>query len=258
MKNIKIVIATHKKYEMPKDKMYMPIHVGAKNKPDIGYIKDNTQKNISSKNPYYCELTALYWAWKNIDAQYIGLVHYRRHFSLKKKSKNKFANILTLEEANKLLDNTDIIVPKKRHYIIETLYNHYKHTLHIEPLDKTRNIIEEICPDYLLYFDKLFKRRNAHMFNMFIMKKEILNGYCEWLFNILAELEKRVDINKYDAFHARFYGRISELLLDVYLEKNNLTYKEVKVIHMEKINWFKKGYIFLKAKFTGKRYNKSF
>ena len=125
MKDIKIIIATHKKYEMPTDDMYLPLHVGKEGKDDLGYTGDNTGKNISKKNPYYCELTGVYWAWKNLKADYIGLAHYRRHFSLKKKSKDKFENILTSNEASKLLEKTDIILPKKRKYYIETLYNHY-------------------------------------------------------------------------------------------------------------------------------------
>ena len=85
-------------------------------------------------------------------------------------------------------------------------------------------IIKEKYPEYLNEFNKLHKRTSAHMFNMFIMKKEILNQYCEWLFDILFELEKRVDVSKFDNFHARFYGRISELLLDVWINKNNFKY----------------------------------
>lgn len=96
------------------------------------------------------------------------------------------------------------------------------------------------------------------MFNMLIMKKDILKDYCEWLYNILFELEKRIDISKYDAFHARFFGRVSELLLDVWINTNNLKYKEVKVIDMENINWVKKGFSFLKAKFANQKYEKSF
>ena len=96
------------------------------------------------------------------------------------------------------------------------------------------------------------------MFNMMIMKKDILDGYCKWLFDILFELEKRVDTKDYDVFHSRFYGRISELLLDVYINTNNISYKEVKVIDMQKVNWWKKGTSFLKAKFLGKKYDKSF
>ena len=54
-KNIKVIIATHKKYEMPTDTMYLPLHVGAEGKEDLGYAKDNTGDNISEKNPYFCE-----------------------------------------------------------------------------------------------------------------------------------------------------------------------------------------------------------
>ena len=262
MKNIKVIVATHKKYQMPTDDLYFPVHVGAEEKEDLGYIKDNEGDNISTKNPSFCELTGLYWAWKNLKADYIGLVHYRRYFFLKKKhyksEKEKFENVLTLNEADKLLDEADIILPKKRKYYIENLYSHYKHTMYVEPLDETRKIIEEKYPEYLGEFDKLHNRTSAHMFNMFIMKKNILDGYCKWLYNILFELEKRLGQTSYDQFHARFYGRISELLLDVYIETNKLQYKEIPVMDMQNINWWKKGKSFLKAKFFGKKYEKSF
>lgn len=258
-KKIKVIIATHKKYDMPSDKMYLPLQVGAEGKNDLGYEKDNTKDNISLKNPYFCELTGLYWAWKNLKEDYIGLAHYRRHFASKKiNKKDLFNSVLTKEEASKLLNNTDIIVPKKRNYYIENLYSHYEHTMYIEPLDITGQILQERYPEYMLEFDKLKTRRSAHMFNMFIMKKDKLDEYCTWLFDILFELEKRVDNSKYDSFHARFYGRVSELLLDVWLNTKGYSYKEVKVISMEKVNWWKKGTSFLKAKFKGKKYGKSF
>ena len=257
MKDIKVIIATHKTYKMPSDKLYLPLHVGAEGKKDLGYTKDNTNDNISLKNSNYCELTGLYWAWKNLNADYIGLSHYRRHFSLKRK-KDIFDSVLTLEQASKILDTTDIIVPKKRNYYIETLYNHYKHTLYIEPLDITGRIIEEKYPEYLDESNKLKKRKSAHMFNMFIMKKDKLDEYCTWLFDILFSLEKVIDISQYDTFHSRFFGRISELLLDVWLNTKGYTYKEVKVISMEKVNWLKKGTSFLRAKFGKKKYDKSF
>ena len=93
---------------------------------------------------------------------------------------------------------------------------------------------------------------------MIKIKKEILDAYCKWLFDILFELEKRIDNSKYNSFHARFYGRVSELLLDVWLNTNKIKFKEVKVISTEKVNWIKKGYSFLKAKFTKEKYDKSF
>lgn len=258
MKNIKIIVATHKKYGMPNDPMYIPLHVGKEGKLDLGYLGDNTGDNISLKNPNFCELTGLYWAWKNLDAEYIGLVHYRRHFSLSKKSDNSFDNILTRKEVESLLEKTDVILPKKRRYFIETLYSHYKHTMYVEPLDDTRKVLQLYYPDYVKYFDRLKRRTSAHMFNMFIMKKEIFDDYCKWLFTILFELEGGLNNYKYDSFHARYYGRISELLLDVYLQKNKIKYKEVGFTYMEKINWLNKGVCFLKAKFGGVKYGKSF
>ena len=262
MKNIKIIVATHKKYQMPNDDIYLPIHVGAEGKESIGYEADNVGENISNKNSYFCELTGLYWAWKNLNADYIGLSHYRRHFTccknIPKKEEDKFEILLNREQVEKILETTDIILPKKRKYYIENLYDHYKHTMYIEPLDETRKIIEEQCPEYLTEFDKLHKRTSAHMFNMFIMKKEYLDKYCDWIFKILFELEQRVKPEQYDSFHARYLGRISELLFDVWINTNNLKYEEIKVIDMQNVNWFKKGVAFLQAKFIGKKYGKSF
>lgn len=255
--NIKIIVATHKNYWMPQDEIYLPLHVGHAGKEDIGLQGDDTGDNISEKNPYYCELTGLYWAWKNLDAEYIGLAHYRRHFSVKVK-KDKKASVLTKEQLEHLLKSNDVVLPKKRKYYIETIYSHYAHTADGSHLDKTREIISQKCPDYLDAFDKVMSSTGAHMFNMFIMKKSLADNYCEWLFDILFELEKRIDISGMSAFDARLFGRVSEMLLDVWITKNNIPYKEIKHMHMEPINWGKKIGGFLAAKFAGKKYTKSF
>lgn len=265
-KDVKIVVATHKKYQMPNCDIYIPLQLNTEKNGEIkGFVyHDNTGDNISEKNPFFCELTGLYWAWKNLRNDYIGLVHYRRYFSickhLPRTTESRFNVVLDKEQVNNLLKDNDVILPKKRNYYIENLYDHYKHTMYIESLDETAKIIQEKYPQYMSEFNKLHTRTSAHMFNMFIMKKEILNEYCEWLFDILFELENRMknkDI-KYDAFHARFYGRISERLLDVWINTKGIKYTEVKVIDMEKINWWKKGMSFLKAKFFEKKYEKSF
>ena len=258
MKSVKIIVATHKKYQMPSDEVYLPLHVGAYGKESIGYKRDDEGDNISSKNPFFCELTGLYYAWKNVKADYIGLVNYRRYLTLERVKEDKFNNILTKSQVQELIKENDIILPNMRNYYIENLYDHYKHTMYVEPLDETRKIISKKYPEYLAEFDKLHERKTAHMFNMFVMRKDILNDYCTWLFDILFELEKKFKNKKYDAFHSRFYGRISELLLDVYINTNNLKYKEIYFMDMEKVNWAKKGTSFLKAKFLGKKYDKSF
>lgn len=254
---ITVIVATHKPYDMPTDSLYLPVQVGAEGKAPIGYVTDNTGEHISDKNATFCELTGLYWAWKNLDADYIGLAHYRRHFAGKGKGKPQ-ERVLTEAEAQRLLAGRDGILPKKRQYYIETLYSHYAHTCHVEPLDMAGEILQEKYPDYLPAFERLKKRTGAHMFNMLILKREHLDAYCQWLFDVLFELERRVDASQYDAFHARFFGRVSELLLDVWLEQNPLDLVEVPVMGMEKTNWLKKGGSFLLAKFFGKKYAKSF
>ena len=259
MKNIKVIVATHKQYQMPEDKMYLPVQVGADGKEDFGYQKDNEGDNISSKNPHYCELTALYWAWKNLDADYIGLTHYRRHFLEKKKKRvSRINSVITQKEVEKILKDTDVILPKQRNYYIEDLYSHYEHTMYSETLDETRKIICEKYPEYIEEFDRLHSRTSAHMFNMLIMKRDILDKYCTWLFDILFELERRIDPSKYEPFHARYLGRISEYLLDIWINVNNIPYKEVDIINIEGTNWLKKGSAFLMAKFAGRKYERSF
>ena len=120
MKDIKIIVATHKKYEMPIYSYYLPLHVGKKGKEDLGYVGDATGENISEKNPFYCELTGIYWAWKNLKADYIGLVHYRRQFKGKNKKENSlFDCILSNKEIDKILNETDIILPKKETILLK-------------------------------------------------------------------------------------------------------------------------------------------
>ncbi|MCM1524372.1 MAG: DUF4422 domain-containing protein [Ruminococcus sp.] len=255
--NIKIIVAAHKPYRMPDDEMYLPLHVGRAGKEDISFRGDDTGDNISGKNPNFCELTGLYWAWKNLDAEYIGLAHYRRHFSVKKK-KDKFESILTKSQLENLLKYKYAVLPKPRNYYIETIYSHYAHTFDAAHLDKTKEIIAEKYPEYIPAFEKVMNSKKAHMFNMFIMKKELADKYCEWLFDILFELEKVIDTANMTAFEARLFGRVSERLLDVWVITNDISYFEIGHIHMEKIDWIKKISGFLSAKLLGKKYDKSF
>ena len=274
-KTVKIIVAAHKAFRMPEDEMYLPLHVGAEGKTsedgqplDIGFAKDNTGDNISLKNSGYCELTGLYWAWKNLREDYIGLAHYRRHFSLHNTS-DPFDGVLKYSELAPMLGSIRVFLPKKRRYYIENLYNHYKHTHYISQLDETRAIIAEKYPDYLPSFDRVVKRTWGYMFNMMIMERGLVNEYCAWLFDILFELESRVDSGKVNMpeltpFQARFYGRISEIIFNVWLDHSLrtgvITKKDIHEIpcrFMEKVDWFKKIRGFLKAKFFGVRYEGS-
>ena len=123
-KKIKILVATHKCAQMPKDDMYIPLHVGREGKTDLGFVGDNTGDNISLKNSLWSELTGLYWGWKNLNCDYMGLVQYRRHFMFKKKG-GSFESVLTQDEAEHLLEEADIVLPIKRNYRIVTLEEHF-------------------------------------------------------------------------------------------------------------------------------------
>ena len=141
-----------------------------------------------------------------------------------------------------------MILPTKRHYYIETNYSHYVHAHKQEPLDVTRIIIKQYYPEYLGSFDKIMKKRSAHMFNMFIMKKKNFDDYCTWLFSVLGRLEENIDISEYSVQEKRVFGYISELLMDVWIEQNNVRYTENKWGQLGKRYLIKKAYSFIMRK----------
>ncbi len=249
--DIKVLVAAHKKYRMPEDAMYLPIHVGAEGKPDIGFQRDDEGDSISEKNPQLCELTAVYWAWKNLEADYIGLAHYRRYFTLANKLRrlrgDRFPFVLSGKEAEALLQDWDLLLPNKRKYYIETIKSHFLHLPYT--FEKDFAIFEETVktmhPEYGEAFDTVMNRSWAHMFNMFVMKKEYFDDYCGWLFPVLFEADRRIDTSGYTSVEARAVAYFGEFMLDIWLEKNPLHYKEVDVMFMEKQNWLVKGGKFL-------------
>lgn len=253
---VKVIVAAHKPYTMPSDKMYLPLHVGSAGKESIGYQRDDDGENISSLNPYFCELTGLYWAWKNLSEDYIGLVHYRRHFAMDGKT-------IEYEQIKPYLGKIKIFTPKKRWYVIETLKSHYEHTHYPEHIEVTRNIILEKYPEYLKVFDKTLKQRWGYMFNMVIIDKNLLNEYCTWLFDVLFEMFKSIDCSSYTAFEKRYVGRLSELLFNVWLNNaiagGNVSKKEKMELAFDvEEKMLVKIPAFLKAKFFGKKYGRSF
>ena len=250
--NIQIIVATHKPYWMPEDGIYLPLQVGREGRPDLGYTGDNTGENISAKNANYCELTGLYWAWKNLRADYIGLAHYRRHFTARHGLGASRARILTRAEAERLLERDGVLLPKLRRYWIETNYSQYAHAHHAVDLDITRAILAERHPEYLPAWDASMKRTCGHRFNMFIMRRDLLDAYCQWLFGILFALESRLDIRGYSANDARVFGFVGERLLDVWLDANGVAYREIPWMYMERQNWLAKGGLFLLRKLTAR------
>lgn len=249
-----IIVAAHKTYWMPDDSLYLPVQVGAAGKESIPqFQRDDEGDNISAENSHYSELTGLYWAWKNLDAPAVGLVHYRRHFAGSGEKRT-----LTGSEAAELLAKAPVVLPKKRMYYIETLESHYANTLDGAHIDHIRNALSELEPSYLESFNHHMKQTGGHMFNMMLMRRDLLNEYCSWLFPILSNAERYLDYSEMSSFEARVPGRMSEYLLDTWLNKNHIQSIEIPVKNIEPVNWLKKGGSFLAAKFGGKKYEKSF
>ena len=228
-----IIVATHKPYWVPDDPMYLPVQMGHAIHPAIGYIGDDTGKNISERNANF------------FDSDYIGIVHYRRYFASRRKSRfaAKKSRVISHEELCSILATTNVVLPKERHYFIETNYTQYIHAHHKRDLETTRAIIARKCPEYL----------HGHHFNMFVMKKELLQHYCTWLFDILFELEKELDMTGYTVNDRRVFGFVSERLLDAWLITNNISFEELDIVYMEHQNWLHKGTAFLKRKFFPKK-----
>lgn len=227
-----IYTISHKKFKCPDIEGYIPLQVGLSE--DLNYVRDNSGDNISDKNKNYCELTGLYWIWKNDkNSDIVGISHYRRYFTTQKIFKNS-DKILDCEQIEKILNNYDVIIPKKEYYR-ETVKEQY---CLYSGFEKDLNIIENILknkyPEYLEYYNRIMNRNYISQYNMIICKKDIYDDYCKWLFDILFEAEKHINLEDgYTDYQKRIYGFISERLLNVWVEKNNLKVKNVRVINVE-------------------------
>ncbi|WP_332401025.1 DUF4422 domain-containing protein [Pseudolactococcus laudensis] len=229
---MKILEVGHKDFKLPTKKGYYRIFVGPnKNQlAKIGDYRDDVGENISKMNPYYCELTAIYWAWKNLDDDVIGFAHYRRHFM---SSKNQWL-FLKVNEAGTLLKNNSIILPEKHLLFDLSVYEDYAYHHHIEDLSLVGESIEKLYPELLPAFKHVMNEHHYHPYNMFIMKRDELNSYCEFLFSVLGDSESKIDYLNYNTQDARVFGYISERLLDVWILGNQKQYKEIPVHMFEK------------------------
>ena len=252
----KILISAHKSYIFPKNALYVPVQVGRINSSEqIGAIGDDTGINISTKNNTYCELTALYWAWKNDyfeGCYFCGLVHYRRYFKgsgelLKGKQ------ILEEDEILQYLEEYDVLLPKKRNYYIETVASHYANAHYQKDLLMMREILQQHESDYLDSFDALMQARSLYLFNMFVMSPKHFNAYMNWLFPLLFSLEEQIDIKGYDNSQKRVFGYIAERLFNVWLLKNKCRIKEFGIQLLENENLFLKAWGVVKRKVNKKR-----
>lgn len=223
MNKIKILVASHKPDKVYRDDVYTPIHVGraiSKYKEEMAdMIGDDTGDNISAKNGTYCELTAAYWAWKNLkDVEYIGLAHYRRYFE------TKFTN----ENIDKIFENCDVVIAQP---YLHDRYNEMKmaRTLVMEDEVIFLKVFKKLCPEYeQTLIDYLYGFKD-YPYNMFVMKRKTFDEYCTFLFAILTECEKLMKPLSYTNSNRRL-GYIAEYLLPIFCLHHHLRIRTEPVV----------------------------
>lgn len=208
-----------------------------------GCIFDNYLNNISLKNPYYCELTALYWMWKNAKENIYGLAHYRRYlwinniddsYVLKCFDDVKEAiDYISVNDESLLLEEYDIILPKKQ-FLKETVLHEYSRNHYADDIDIISKIINDKFPDYNEDMTSVFNSCELYLCNMFITKKEFFERYMKWLFDILFEAEKYIDVSNRDKYQQRVFGFLAERLFNVFIHHNQMKIREVPMIFIKK------------------------
>lgn len=224
----RMYVMTHKKIAELPDPFYQILHVGREGKEDLGYPGDHTGDNISGKNSSYCELTGIYWLWKNVTCDVIGICHYRRYFVREDK-------LLGRDYIEHMIEEYPILAPRIGCVQETNIYEQYASVHCAADLDACRTVIAEQCAEYLDAYD--FAMRSAFLWigNMWITRKDIFDRYCSWLFPILFEVEKRIDTASYDSYQTRVIGFLAERLFRVWmlLQPEAVREEEVKNIEPE-------------------------
>lgn len=248
--------------------IYINVRCGAvydKRKPEEygNMLGDNTGDNISSKKNQYSELTVQYWAWKNQDADYYGLCHYRRYLSfatedfktdelnqieckyLNKKNMKKFG-LLDQDKMIKIISDYDVVcnssydvkkvhVPSfRRKKCVKELLEYATSNArnwNNKPLfpkgtfDILLNIVEKMYPQYYRDCHDYLYGNKLRGYNCFIMKKELFTQFCDFEFNVLREFEKEMDFTWFPESMARDVGYMGEILYGTFI---NYLYRQRK------------------------------
>lgn len=247
---IKILVCCHKKCDLPQDDIFLPIHVGAAlSSEDLGMQRDDQVNgqpcdNISVKNKNYCELTAMYWAWKNIrklypDIEYIGLNHYRRFFDFKGKENSVCSNSLihsysiNKQKLYNLFKKHDVVMHKKvstpYSIMVQYCFAHLESDYNV-----LKSIIMREYKNYLYSFLHVFEfDYQLSYYNMFCMPITFFEEYCEWLFSVLEKVEKNINLEARDEYQKRVFGFLAERLQNVYVYKHSKKVKYLPVVFFD-------------------------
>lgn len=242
MKDLKINILVSQHFDsyLPNLKTIKPIACGSYKHSDK--LSDSTGINISHLNEKYCELTAQFWAWKNMESDYYGFFHYRRFLSFNENSKiGKFEyqcfdqnfidkTFLNDEIISNIVSKYDIIIPSPIKFS-ESIYSQYKYSKYhnIKDLDKILNILQNKHPEYKKSIKYIKKTKNFYSGNIYIMKKEIFFDYCSWLFPLLEEFNKNYNYEKSNIYSMRVIGFLAKRLFNIYFHFLKTKNKNLKI-----------------------------
>lgn len=197
-----------------------PIQVGAANTDErIAEITDATGDNISAKNGNYCEITGLYWIWKNSlrdsDSEYFGLAQYRRSFEL------------TEDDLRRLFCNDiDVLLPYPLMYEPD-INKHHERYLKDADWTALLTALKEVSPEYAEAFTGVLGQQWMYNYNVIIAKTQVLRDYCEWLFPILLRVEE-LSVPKGSERSDRYIGYMVEMLETLYFMRNR---DKLKIAH---------------------------
>ena len=185
---------------------------------DASYY-DNEGEGISDKNSRFCELTAMYWIWKNFTDEIVGLEHWRRRFLLP----DNWLNVMQSEKIDVILPVPLCVMPSLKENFV---------TRHLPVFwDETMKIIGRLYPEDLAKAEKYFDDTNLYSpCNMLITRKEIFDDYSSWLFPILLELNEHIGVVE-DKYQNRYPGFVSERLLNFYFEVRR---SDLKIAYADK------------------------
>lgn len=222
---LKILVACHKADSaIRQDNVYMPIQVGKALHPELelGFQCDNTGDNISEKNASYCELTAIYWAWKNLkNTDYIGLCHYRRYFDFDFSDEKRINAIFG--KKYDLIAVKDCMLGNRVYQDLVSFITWEHYAIMIDTIIQEHpEMYEAVC--------RYFYSNNAYsVFNMFIAPKALYDEYCEFLFPLLEKVETRIKPYPYARLQ-RSLGYMAEAIQGLWIMHKNLKVKRVDAI----------------------------
>ena len=201
------------------------------------YMRELTGDSIAEKNPFFCELTGMYYVWKNCDLpDYVGFCHYRRYFNFAEreiKNIGELVSVADVTEVPEILAKKDFLLPAVFDYGGETVAEAYARYHRRQDLDALKKAVGELFPEYLPAFDEVMSSRTMHTCNMFITSAEIFRRYMEWLFAILFRAEKYISIPLDDRYQRRVFGFLAERMLDIFIKHNNFTFAEKKKLELQ-------------------------